>query len=56
MSTVEVIIDGRRLVASSGATVLSVARDAGIEIPTLCHHDALEPSGACRVCMVEVSH
>ena len=49
-------IDGRDLRAPDGAFVLQVARDAGIEIPTLCNHPALEPVGACRVCMVEVTH
>ena len=36
------------------ASVLQVARDAGIEIPTLCDHPALEPVGGCRLCLVEV--
>jgi NADH dehydrogenase/NADH:ubiquinone oxidoreductase subunit G len=51
-----VIIDGKRLAASDGETILDVARRSGIEIPTLCHHDALEPVGACRLCMVEITH
>lgn len=51
-----ITIDGRRLGATPGETVLSVARRAGIDIPTLCHHDDLEPVGACRLCTVEVSH
>jgi NAD-dependent dihydropyrimidine dehydrogenase PreA subunit len=34
--------------------VLAVARTAGIEIPTLCHNDALVPYGACRLCIVEI--
>lgn len=49
-------IDGRTLRAPEGTFVLDVARDAGIEIPTLCNHPDLEPVGACRVCMVEVTH
>jgi NADH dehydrogenase/NADH:ubiquinone oxidoreductase subunit G len=47
-------INGRRRVAKQGQTVLEVARGAGIEIPTLCYHEALKPVGACRVCVVEV--
>ena len=35
-------------------TVLQAARGRGIYIPTLCHHEKLEPYGACRMCMVEV--
>ncbi|MBW2734920.1 MAG: 4Fe-4S dicluster domain-containing protein [Deltaproteobacteria bacterium] len=49
-------IDGREVQAEEGAFVLQVAREAGAEIPTLCHHDDLEPVGACRLCMVEVTH
>ncbi len=47
-------IDGRRVRAAAGATVLEAARAAGIPIPTLCHHAALPPAGACRLCLVEV--
>lgn len=47
-------IDGRATLAQEGATVLDAARDAGIEIPTFCHHRALAPVGACRLCIVEV--
>lgn len=49
-------IDGRAIRAEEGATLLDVARGAGIEIPTLCHHEALEDWGGCRLCMVEISH
>ena len=49
-------IDGRTVQAPEGTFVLDVARDAGIDIPTLCNHPDLEPVGACRVCMVEVTH
>ncbi len=37
-----------------GCTVLEAARQYGIEIPTLCYHEAVAPSGACRLCMVEL--
>ena len=46
-------IDGQEVQAEEGQTVLEVARLAGIEIPTLCHHPLLEPFGACRLCVVE---
>jgi len=49
-------IDGREVQADEGSFVLSAAREAGIEIPTLCDDPALEPIGACRLCMVEVGH
>jgi bidirectional [NiFe] hydrogenase diaphorase subunit len=48
-------IDGREFKAEEGATILEVAKSGGIEIPTLCHHDAVKPYGACRVCMVEIT-
>ena len=35
-------------------TVLEAAQRAGISIPTLCHHEKLEPFGGCRICIVEV--
>jgi len=49
------IIDGKEVKASAGQTVLEVARGAGFEIPTLCHHEALEPFGGCRLCVVEAT-
>jgi NADH dehydrogenase/NADH:ubiquinone oxidoreductase subunit G len=50
----KITIDHKRIEATEGETILSVARRAGVDIPTLCHHEALESVGACRVCMVEV--
>ncbi len=47
-------IDGRDIEAELGMTVLEAARSAGIPIPTLCHHERLEPLGGCRLCMVEL--
>jgi heterodisulfide reductase subunit A len=48
------IIDDQEIQAEEGQTILEVARQNGIEIPTLCHHPLLEPYGACRLCTVEV--
>lgn len=47
-------IDGREVEARPGETVLDAARRAGIDIPALCHHELLQPYGACRLCVVEV--
>lgn len=47
-------IEGKRCEIERGDTVLDTARRAGIEIPAVCAHDALEPYGACRLCVVEV--
>jgi NADH dehydrogenase/NADH:ubiquinone oxidoreductase subunit G len=49
-------IDGKTVEAEAGMTVLEAARAAGIEIPTLCHHEKLEPLGGCRLCMVELDY
>jgi bidirectional [NiFe] hydrogenase diaphorase subunit len=51
---VNITIDGIPLQADKGATVLQVARENGIEIPTLCYNEALGPEGRCRLCMVEI--
>lgn len=47
-------INGETVQAQRGWTVLEAARNHGIHIPTLCHHEAVEPSGACRLCVVEL--
>ncbi len=47
-------IDGRELKAKEGQTILEVARENGIDIPTLCYHENLAPYGACRLCIVEI--
>lgn len=46
-------IDGQEVQAKEGWTVLETARHYGIHIPTLCYHEAVQPSGACRLCVVE---
>ena len=51
----EVIIDGQRTTARPGETVMAVAERLGVDIPTLCHDPRLDPTGACRMCLVEVS-
>lgn len=53
MSEIILEIDGRQVSATKGMTVLEAAQKAGISIPTLCHHEKLEPYGGCRLCTVE---
>jgi bidirectional [NiFe] hydrogenase diaphorase subunit len=48
-------IDGKEVSAEEGATILDVATDAGIKIPTLCHLDGVYDAGACRLCLVEIT-
>jgi len=47
-------INGKEVQGEEGQYILEVARKSGIEIPTLCHHEALEPAGMCRLCTVEL--
>lgn len=47
-------IDGKEVSAREGETILQVARENGIDIPTLCYLEGLKPIGACRLCLVEV--
>ncbi|MBD3854425.1 MAG: (2Fe-2S)-binding protein, partial [Acidobacteria bacterium] len=48
-------INGRRVVVDDDATILDAVRAAGVEVPTLCHFDGLEPWGGCRLCVVDMS-
>lgn len=52
---VNLTIDGKRVSAEQGTTVLKAARQRGVDIPTLCDHESLPPYGACRICIVEVT-
>ncbi len=47
-------INGATCTFESGQTILEVARGAGITVPTLCDYKDTIPTGACRVCVVEV--
>lgn len=55
MAAKTLIINGKEVSASEGETVLEAARDAGINIPTLCHLEGVTDVGACRLCLVEVN-
>jgi len=50
------VIDGKDVSARANQTVLEVARENDIYIPTLCHLDGLSDVGACRLCMVEIKN
>jgi bidirectional [NiFe] hydrogenase diaphorase subunit len=52
--TVRFTIDDVQVEAAAGERLLDVARREGFDIPSLCHHEALAPIGACRICLVEV--
>lgn len=51
---VKLTIDGRPVAVEAGTTILEAARQAGIDIPTLCYWKDLNEVGACRVCVVEI--
>jgi NADH dehydrogenase/NADH:ubiquinone oxidoreductase subunit G len=53
MTDIRMTIDGQEVRATEGMTVLEAARGAGITVPSLCHHDGLQPYGGCRLCIVE---
>lgn len=48
-------INGREVTVAEGSMVLDAAKEAGIQIPTLCHHESLPAYGACRICVCEVT-
>ncbi len=54
MSTFTLTIDGRDVPANENQTILEAALAAGIDIPHLCFDPRLSPTGACRLCMVEI--
>ncbi len=51
---IEIHVDGRAIEAKEGETILSALKREGIQVPTLCHMEGLPPSGACRMCVVEM--
>ena len=55
MAAKTLIIDGKQVSAEEGATVLQVARDNGVNLPTLCHLEGVYDIGACRLCLVEIA-
>ena len=54
MSHLNIILNKRIIKGIPGETILELARRNGIEIPTLCHDDRLEPYSSCYLCVVEV--
>jgi NADP-reducing hydrogenase subunit HndD len=47
-------MDGREIIVEDGKTLLEAARENGIDIPTICFHDATTSNALCRICVVEV--
>lgn len=55
MALIKTTIDGKEIEVERDRWALDVIGEMGISIPTLCYHSAMEPYGACRLCVVEVT-
>jgi len=51
---IKIIIDGKEIKAKEGQTILELAKENDIEIPTLCYHSDLDIKATCRICVVEI--
>jgi formate dehydrogenase alpha subunit len=51
---ISITIDGRPIITREGMNLLAVARENGINIPALCYHPKLTPTGACRLCICKI--
>jgi NADH-quinone oxidoreductase subunit G/NADP-reducing hydrogenase subunit HndD len=51
---VKVIINNKTIDVKKGDTILSAIKSTGLNVPTLCHMEGLFPSGACRMCVIEL--
>jgi NADH dehydrogenase/NADH:ubiquinone oxidoreductase subunit G len=54
LMTVTFLMDGKEITVEDGKTLLDAARENGIDIPTICFHEATTANGLCRMCVVEV--
>ena len=55
MNVCTLTIDGVEVVGTEGETILEIARNNNIEVPTLCHLDGLSDVASCRLCVVELA-
>lgn len=51
---IKIIIDGQEVITEKGKTILEVARENNIFIPTLCHFKGADPKANCRVCTIKI--
>ena len=54
MAEITLTLNNSQVSARQGMTILELAQENGIDIPTLCYLEGLPPMGACRLCVVEV--
>lgn len=52
---IKLTINSRAVELEAGSTLLEAARQAGVHVPTLCHHPRLQSNPVCRMCLVEVA-
>ena len=52
--TIELTIDGKQITVEPDTTLLDAAKEIGVDIPTICWHEATTANGLCRMCVVEV--
>lgn len=53
MDAIAITLNGTPVSGRPGMTILELAQEVGVKIPTLCHEPSLKPVGACRICLVE---
>jgi len=51
---INITMNGRKMEADAGSTILDAARRHDVHIPTLCHSKVLRPMESCRLCVVKV--
>ncbi len=54
IDTITLTIDGHQVTVAPGTTIWAAAKQAGIDIPVLCHDERFDPVGVCRMCVVDV--
>jgi len=52
---VNLTVDGHKITVPSGTLIVEAAKTVGIEVPVFCYHHKLDPVGACRLCLVDIS-
>jgi NADH dehydrogenase/NADH:ubiquinone oxidoreductase subunit G len=53
VEAITIVLNGVEVSGSPGTTILNLAQESGVYIPTLCNDANLAPAGACRLCLVE---
>jgi formate dehydrogenase (NADP+) alpha subunit len=53
LDAIVITLNGTPVSGRAGMSILELAQEVGVKIPTLCHDPGLKPVGACRICLVE---